>query len=100
MLLNVSVVSFYEIIFYSPGKKLMAIRSEIELTSSNQVACSCNPLNPFFHPVVPSLLSAKQRKQFLCNGCMMEAKLYVSNLEIPREYLDNFNLGQVCSMRF
>ena len=76
------------------GKKLIAIRSEIEMLFNQQVTCSCAPITSFFHPVVPSLLSAKQRKQHLINGCMMEARLYVSNLELPFDH-DRFNMGQV-----
>ncbi|XP_066917148.1 huntingtin-like isoform X4 [Clytia hemisphaerica] len=76
------------------GKKLIAIRSEIEMSFNQQVSCSCTQINTFFHPVVPSLLSTKQRKQYLINGCMMEAKLYVANLELPYD-LDQFNMGQI-----
>ena len=80
------------------GKKLLAIRSEIEMEFNRQIACSCNQINTFFHPVVPSLLSSKQRKQHLINGYMMEAKLYVSNLELPFD-VDGFNIGQVEALR-
>jgi len=79
---------------------LLAIRSEIEMSfNRQQVSCSCSQINSFFHPVVPSLLSAKQRKQYLINGCMMETKLYVSNLELPKDF-DKFNLGQVYQLIF
>jgi len=76
------------------GKKLAAIRSKIESVYLSHATHSNESfLQRFVHPVIPSLLSAKQRKQQL-HGCMMEGKLFVSNLELPL-VPDSFKLGQI-----
>ncbi|XP_057306791.1 huntingtin-like isoform X2 [Hydractinia symbiolongicarpus] len=77
------------------GKKLSAIRSQIETVYQQPSTCVDNmKLRPNLCPVVPSLLSTRQRKQQLLYGCMMEEKLFVTNLELPCDF-KQFNFGQI-----
>lgn len=81
--------------FFRAGKKLVAIMNEIELTCRQHTAESNgNFVQPLLYPVVPSLLSSKQRKQVLQYGCMVEGKLLTNNLEAASS-LKLFRLGQV-----
>ena len=78
------------------GKKLAAIRTEIEseYRSTLRKRSSSNLMKELLYPVVPNLLSAKQRKTQLVNGCMIEGKLFASSLELATE-LNTYRLGQV-----
>ena len=87
------MISWYH---FRVGKKLAAIRTEIEseYRSTLRKRSSSNLMKELLYPVVPNLLSAKQRKTQLVNGCMIEGKLFASSLELATE-LNTYRLGQV-----
>ncbi|XP_047128948.1 huntingtin isoform X1 [Hydra vulgaris] len=83
----------YPFLGSKPGIKLTTVLSEIELVT-RYLSSDSYFVKQILYPVIPNLLSIRQRKQQLYHGCMLIGKLFFSNLEFPLQH-HGYKMGQI-----